>query len=265
MQLVDLETVDLRWESPEIAVLTLNRPNAGNTINSQLAAEFRRAAEAARFSGSTKVLIVTGNGRFFCAGADLKERDKPASWIWRAREAINQLQEMEQIVIAAIHGPCMGGGTEIALACDLRLAGRSASIGLPEVKFGALPAAGGPQRLARLVGPSRAKYLVCSGRALSAEEAASLGVVDEVVEDDALWSRALEVATELAAHAGYALRTAKSVIDQGLDIPLAAALRAEYEAIDHMASPDEFAAEVAKAMERTEAYAKIFGSAKPNS
>lgn len=262
MEQLTLATVSLEWECPEVALITLNRPDAGNSLSSQLVSDLHQAADCVRFTESAKVLVITGAGRFFCAGADLKEQDRPRSWIWRARAAIDHLPEMEQIVIAAMNGPAMGGGTELALACDLRVATRSAQIGLPEIKFGALPGAGGPQRLARLVGPARAKYLVCSGRALSVEQAQTMGIVDEIADDGEATARAVELAQELAEHAAYALRTAKSVIDRGLDVPLPAALRAEYEAIDGMATPEQFNAEVQKAMARSNTYAKIFASSK---
>ncbi len=251
-------TVTLEWESEAVARLTLDRPDAANSINAVLAADLYAAAREVRFSGRAKAAIVTGRGRFFCAGADLKEHDKAPGWIWDLRRAIDELEAMELPVVAAINGPAMGGGAEIALACDIRLAARSIRIGLPEIKFGALPGAGGPQRLVRLVGPGWAKRLVMTGEALSAEAAAAIGLVEEVVDDDDLQGRASELAATLAAHARYALSAAKFAIDRGAGLPLQEGLALGYRLIDEMGSEEEFYSEVEKAIARDPTYARIF-------
>ncbi len=255
---MELETVTLEWLTPEIAQITLNRPAAGNSLSVQLATDLLAATREVRYSREAKVALITGAGRFFCAGADLKEREKPESWIWDVRRAFDELEQLPVPVIAVINGACMGGGTELALACDFRIAAQSVSIGLPEIQFGALPAAGGPQRLLRLVGPSVTKYLVMVGEAVPADTAARMGIINESVPDADLHTRARELADKLALRAGYALRATKFVVNRGLNTPLTDALAVDYRVMDNMATPEERAAEVAKAMARSATYAKIF-------
>jgi enoyl-CoA hydratase/carnithine racemase len=253
-----LDTVDLTWHGESVGVLTLRRPDAGNAISTQLATDVLAAMELVAGRPEAKVLVVTGAGRMFCAGADLREAKGPG-WIGLVRRAVTSFAEVEVPVIAAINGACMGGGTEIALACDLRVAAQGVRIGLPEIAFGALPAAGGPQRLARLVGPSRAKWLIMSAARLEAGEAAAIGLVDRAAGEGRALEEALAMADQLAVHAGYALRTAKAVIDRGADMVLPEALTMEYRSIDTMATAEERAAEVQRAMERSTTYGRIFG------
>lgn len=257
-------TVRLDHTSDGIATLTLDRPDAGNSLSTGLVADLASAVRSLTYELRPKAVVVTGSGRFFCAGADLKERDRPASWLDDVRAAFDDLAAVPALVIAAINGACMGGGLELALACDVRIAARSARLGLPEIRFGALPAAGGPQRLARVIGPGRTKLLVCTGRHLSAEEAEAMGVVDLVVDDADLLSSAGAIAAEAAVHAGYAIAAAKAAVDGGFDAGLAEALRLEYRIIDTMATPEERAEEVRRAMERSATYGRIFTADKEN-
>lgn len=250
-------TVDLDWPSAEIARITLNRAGAGNSLSSALVADLTAAVAALRHDAACKVLLVTGAGRFFCAGADLKERDRPASWIWDLRRALDAIEELPIPSVALINGPCMGGGVELALACDFRIALDSISMGLPEIQFGALPAAGGPQRLLRLVGPSKTKLLVMTGDHIPATRALELGLVDECVAGD-LEAAGMAFAEKLALRAGYALRAAKFLVNRGLNMPLRDALDLDYQVIDNMATPAERRAEQEKAAARSSTYAKIF-------
>lgn len=251
-------TVELDWPTAEIGRLTLNRPEAGNSLSSQLVSDLLAGINAVRFDPTCKVLLVTGAGRFFCAGADLKERDKPASWIWDVRGAFDLLEALPMPVVALINGACMGGGTELALACDFRLAASSVSLGLPEIQFGALPAAGGPQRLLRLVGPSRTKYLVMTGEPIPASRAVELGLVDECWDGAELSARGVEFAERLALRAGYALRATKFLVNRGMNMPLSDALLLDYEVMGTMATSEERLAEMQKAAARSKTYAKIF-------
>jgi enoyl-CoA hydratase len=154
----------------------------------------------------------------------------------------------------------MGGGTELALACDFRVITRSAKIGLPEIKFGGLPAVGGPQRLLRIVGIPRAKWLVMSGEPVDSEEAYRIGLVDEVVDDEQALAAALVRAEKLAEHAAFALRTAKLSINRGANVALKEGLRFEYRLIEKMAAPEERAEERRRAAERDVTYHKIFST-----
>lgn len=254
-------TIELDWPAPEIARLTLNRPEAGNSLSSQLVTDLTAGINEVRFGTACRVLMITGAGRFFCAGADLKEANKPASWIWDVRRAFDLLEALPMPVVALINGSCMGGGTELALACDFRIAASSVSIGLPEIQFGALPAAGGPQRLLRLVGPARTKYLVMTGDAIPASRAAELGLVDECVDAANLHTRGLEFAERLALRAPYALHATKFLVNRGINMPLSDALELDYEVMEKMATPEERRAEMQKAAARSETYAKIFAQA----
>lgn len=251
-------TVELDWPAPEIGRLTLNRPEAGNSLSSQLVADLIDGINAVRFEPACKVLLVTGAGRFFCAGADLKERDKPASWIWDVRRAFDLLEALPMPVVALINGACMGGGTELALACDFRIAATSVSVGLPEIQFGALPAAGGPQRMLRLIGPARTKYLVMTGEAIPASRAVEFGLVDECSDTEDLSARGLEFAERLAIRAGYALRATKFLVNRGINMPLSDALALDYEVMDKMATSEERLTEMQRAAARSKTYAKIF-------
>lgn len=251
-------TVELDWPTPEIGRLTLNRPEAGNSLSSQLVADLIDGINAVRFEPACKVLLVTGAGRFFCAGADLKERDKPASWIWDVRRTFDLLEALPMPVVALINGACMGGGTELALACDFRFAASAVSVGLPEIQFGALPAAGGPQRMLRLIGPARTKYLVMTGESISASRAVEFGLVDECSDTDDLSARGLEFAERLALRAGYALRATKFLVNRGINMPLSDALALDYEVMDKMATSEERLTEMQRAAARSKTYAKIF-------
>jgi enoyl-CoA hydratase/carnithine racemase len=244
--------------APEVAVATLNRPEAANALNPRLLADLAATIDRVSAEESATVLVVAAAGRHFCAGADLKERDDEGQLLAKIRDTLEHVARLRLLTIAAIDGSCMGGGLELALACDLRIVGRSARLGLPEIQFGALPAAGGPARLARLVGPAHAKLLVCTGQPVTGEEGARLGLVTHAVDDGTAVAEALDLADRLARHAGYALRTAKAIIDGGQDVALAAALTAEYQAIDAMASPEELHDEMRRAMERSATYSKIF-------
>lgn len=253
-----LATVQLDWPAPAVGRLTLNRPEAGNSLSSQLISDLLAGINAVRFDPSCKVLLVTGAGRFFCAGADLKEREKPASWIWEVRGAFDLLEALPMPVVALINGACMGGGTELALACDFRLAASSVSLGLPEIQFGALPAAGGPQRLLRLVGPARTKYLIMTGEPIPAPRAAEIGLVDECIDAENLSARGVEFAQLLALRAGYALGATKFVVNHGVNMALSDALALDYAVMEKMATPEQRLEEMQKAATRSKTYARIF-------
>lgn len=252
-----LETIELEWPAPEIARITLNRPTAGNSLSSQLVADLVTAVGAVRFTEECKVVLITGSGRFFCAGADLKERHRPASWIWELRRAFDLIEDLPMPTVALINGSCMGGGTELAIACDFRIALSSVSMGLPEIQFGALPAAGGPQRLLRLIGPARTKLLVMTGDHIPAPKALELGLLEACVEED-LAGAGLAFAEKLSLRANYALRTTKFLVNRGINMPLRDALELDYQLIDTMGTPEERRAEREKATARNATYAKIF-------
>ena len=259
MNAPEWDTIVVDRPAEAVVRITLNRPDAGNSLSSGLAADLAAALRWTRFESAARATVITGSGRFFCAGADLKEREKSPGWLWDLRAAIDYVEQVEIPVIAAINGTCMGGGLELALATDIRVAGRGVQIGLPEITFGALPAAGGPARLARLVGPGRAKQLVLTGERFSGEQAHAYGIAEIVVPDEEVADRAVGLASAIALHAGYASRTAKYVIDRGLSLPGSAALALEYSAIDTMADDEERAEAARAAIERSATYRKLLG------
>src|SRR6218665_2858437 len=191
--------------------------------------------ERARQDPQVRCVILTGAGeRAFCAGADIKERAGQAlpqpEYHLQQKATLALFREMEQFekpLIAAINGVAMGGGLEIALCCDVRIAARGARLGLPEAKIGALPAAGGTQRLPRLVGPGIAKELMLTGDAIGAERGLAIGLINQVVEPEALLPTALAVGSRMAANAPLALRHIKHAVDQGMQVGIDAGL--EYE------------------------------------
>lgn len=244
-----------------IATLTINRPDRANSINGQLGADVETALNALEADAGARVVVITGAGKYFCAGADLREMGERAAGDGTGLsrfDFMTRLEESSLPVIAAINGACMGGGCEIALACDVRMIAESAKIGLPEIQFGALPAAGGTQRLARAIGPARAKELIYSGRHITAAEAERIGLVSYVVPDAELMARASELAAEFAQRARYALSAAKYLINRSMDTDLATGLKLERRIVATMASAEERAAERDRAAATQNTYKRIF-------
>jgi enoyl-CoA hydratase/carnithine racemase len=219
-----------------IAILTLARPPV-NALGRRLVEELRDAAAALEKDGSLRAVIVAAEGKTFCAGADLKERqtmteDDVRSWVPFMSGTFTRIAALPMPTIAAIQGTAAGGGFELALACDIRVAERSAKLGLRETALAILPGAGGTQRLTRLVGPSRAKRWIFTARMHPAEEAMADGAVDAVVEDGAAIAAARSLAAEIAVNGPVAVRAAKRAIDEGLGLASAAALEVERRAYE---------------------------------
>ncbi len=204
----------------QTAVITLNRPKAWNALCKELNDELEAAIRRADADPQIRVLILTGGPKVFAAGADVKQM-ADASPMDAARTAdqgqgINELIERIGLpVIAAVNGMALGGGCELAMACDFRIAGKNAVFGQPEVGLGILPGAGGTQRLALLAGPSVAREMVLLGRQLKAEEALACGLVTQVVESEETLNTALSMAEELCKKPAYALAQAKRAIVMG--------------------------------------------------
>ena len=212
-----------------VALLRLNRPPL-NPLSMALLEELAVQCDALARDADLKAVVVTGNEKALAAGADVSEFTEPdaAPRVTAAfRGAFDALASIPRPVMAAIEGFALGGGFELALACDLRVASESARLGFPEILLGIFPGAGGTQRLSRLVGPARTKELVWSGRQVKPDEALSLGIVDRVAAAGAAVDAALEWATSLGAGAVVAMGIAKRVIDGGIDLPLAEALDLE--------------------------------------
>lgn len=219
-----------------VAVITLNRPDRMNTLGGSMKPDLARAFfELARADAQVRAVLVTGSGdRAFCAGADIKERagsSVPGTEYFVAQKATHDLfrniEEFEKPVIAAINGVALGGGLEIALCADIRIASDSARFGLPEIKLGVIPAAGGTQRLPRLIGEARAKELILTADIVDAETALRFGIVSRVVPAQQLMPEALALAQRIAEYPPLAVRFAKRAINRGMQTDLDSGL--EYE------------------------------------
>jgi enoyl-CoA hydratase len=255
----DFHTLSVVRRESGVVVLTLDRPRSANAISAQLSRELYDCLQQFKHDPTVRVLVLTGAGRHFCAGADLRdpERDVPG-WLDLGRRAVDTLAAMDLPVIAAINGTAVGGGLEVALACDIRIAQTGVKLGLPEIKIGALPGAGGLSRLQAVIGPPAAMTLVMSGRVVSAEEGQRLGLVSLAGEGESALGAAISLADELAQMAAYATRTAKLIFRQSLGQAPSSVMATEYGLIDRMATPEQFRAEERRAAERDPAYARIF-------
>jgi enoyl-CoA hydratase/carnithine racemase len=209
----------------DVARVTLDRPQVLNAISLEMRQELCTVIDHVRRS-TARVLLLGANGeRAFSAGADIKEfrehRGPAEERAERLRfDPWKALAQLEIPTVAAIHGLTLGGGAELALACDLRLAATSAQLGFPEVGIGIIPGAGGTQRLPRLIGRTRALELIFTGRRIDADEAERLGIVNRVVPDDELAGEAERLCGQLAERPPLAVRAAKEAVDRGLELPL---------------------------------------------
>ena len=216
-----------------VATLTLAREHRLNAIDRAMIGELTQVLDAFEANGDARVLIVTGAGRAFSAGADIKERVENADDISVQRTSVcisplfRRIELMDKVAIAAINGPAFGGGCELALACDLRIASSTATFALPEGKLGILPGAGGTQRLPRLIGPGRAKEMMLLATTVDALQALSWGLVNRVVEPGELGQEARRLANDLATMAPRSLALMKQAIDRTADVDMDTGL--EYE------------------------------------
>ena len=238
-----------------VALVRLNRPASANAITREMLALLEEVGEQLENDPGIGAVVVTGTGRHFCAGVDLDQALKGSAVANGGRFG---LSELPQPVIAAINGTAMGGGLEIALACDYRLMADVAMVGLPEVMFGELPLLGGTARLPRLVGPSAAKRMILTGEPVDAATALRIGLVDEVCESERLLASALMLAESMARNASFAVRTGKRLIDEALDGTVEEALDREITEVRAMATDLERLQARRIAAERSPIYAKLF-------
>jgi enoyl-CoA hydratase len=223
------ETLTLEKEGAT-RVITLNRPERLNAMNYQMTADLEKAIAEVEEDEAARVIILTGAGRGFCAGADMKELSQTGAKrlpIHRRYTFFNKLEDSEKPVIAAINGACNGGGLELALCCDLRIASETATFGLGEVKLGVIPAGGGTARLPRLIGVGRAKEFLYFGDRVNAEEAHRIGLINRVVPSEKLKEEAKKWAAELGERAPLALKMLKSCVNLGMQMDLLGAINYE--------------------------------------
>ena len=214
-----------------VATLRLDRPKM-NALNAQVQEEIRTAATEAAERDDVKAVVVYGGEKVFAAGADIKEMADMSytDMVQRSgklQSAFTAVARIPKPVVAAVTGYALGGGCELALCADVRFAADTAVLGQPEVLLGIIPGAGGTQRLTRLVGPSKAKDIIFSGRFVKAEEALVIGLVDRVFPAEQVYDEALTWAKQFAGAATYAVRAAKESIDRGLEVDLETGLEIE--------------------------------------
>ncbi len=241
-----LQTLQVTSPEPHVLLVTLNRPEVANALNTQMGIELRDLWVAlTRDPGETRVVVLTGSGtKAFCAGGDLKERNGMTVEAWQRQheifeEAYWTLMELPVPVIAAVNGHAYAGGLEMALACDFAYAVPHARFALTEVTIGIMPGAGGTQNLPRAVGERRAKEIILTGRPFAAAEALEWGVLNRVVDADQLAGAALETAKTIAANAPMSVRQAKKSIHLGLQADLRTGLRLEVEAYNRLVGTED--------------------------
>lgn len=218
-----------------IAYITVNRPKALNALNMDTLNELSEAMDEVQNNFDIKVAIVTGEGRSFVAGADIAQMKDLNTVDGRdmtilGQRVFDKIEGIDKPVIAAVNGFALGGGCELSMSCDIRIASEKAKFGQPEVNLGIIPGYGGTQRLPRLVGKGMAKYLIYTGEMINAEEALRIGLVQKVVSPEELMDKAIEIAKVIIGKAPIAVKMAKHAINNGLNVDLHSGVAYEAEA-----------------------------------
>ena len=224
-------------ERPEdhIALLRMNRPDAMNALSTAVRDEICNYFEALDTDSSVRVIIITGNEKAFIAGADLKEMSTRSTVDWShldARRMWKMIGACPKPIISAVNGFALGGGCEMAMSTDIIIAGEGAQFGQPEIRVGIIPGGGGTQRLVRAVGKYRANMMLLTGEMISATEGLEMGLVSEVVPDDKVVSRAMEVARKITRMPPLAIKLTKEVVNAGMDASLETGLLLERKAFE---------------------------------
>ena len=226
----------IKFEAKDgIGYLTINRPKAMNAINSKVLSELYKQLRAIEKDDSVKVVILSGEGKAFVAGADIAEMNsldpiEGRTMISNGHRVMNYIEEIEKPFIAAVNGFALGGGCELAMACDFRIASEKAKFGQPEVGLGIIPGFGGTIRLARLIGRGRAKYLLMTGDMIDAQEAYRIGLAEKVVAPEDLIPTCEEIAKKIMSNAPIAVGVAKKTVNMAYDIDSHTASTLEIEA-----------------------------------
>ena len=225
----------LRYEKQEnIGILTINRPEALNALNSTVIGDLEQAITEVEKDAELGALIITGEGRSFVAGADIGEQlpldvAGGRKWGQRGSALMRRIEKLEIPTIAAVNGFALGGGCELSMACDIRIASEKAKFGQPEVGLGITPGFGGTQRMPRICGTAHAMELILTADTINAQQALEIGLVSKVVAPDALMDTALELANKIASKAQVAIRAAKQAVRYGMQCDISTA--ATYEAL----------------------------------
>jgi enoyl-CoA hydratase len=231
--MTDLTETVLYRTAGSIAWITFNRPEALNALNTEVNLALMECLNRAEVDPEVRVVILKGAGeKAFVAGADIKEMMTMGSmeareFALRAKQVTDKIWNLKKPVIAAIHGFCLGGGFEYALACDLRIASENAKMGLPEISLGIMPGGAGTQRLARLIGLTKAKELCLTGGIIDAAQALSLGILNSVCPQEELFPEAAALANKIASKSPHSVSLIKSAINKGTEIDLESAAHFE--------------------------------------
>jgi enoyl-CoA hydratase len=225
--------------SEGVALVTISRPEAMNALNSTFFSEFNDLLNSIGKDDTIRILVITGEGKAFVAGADIAEMvnmnfDQACCFSKMGQKTFLRIEKLEIPVIAAINGFALGGGCELAMACDFRIASTAARFGQPEVNLGLIPGYAGTQRLSRLAGMGNALYLILTGEMISAEDALHNGLVQKVVPPEMLMEEVMKIARKMAANGSHAIRTAKEIIRKGREIPLQEGSKLESEAFSKL-------------------------------
>ncbi len=232
------ETILSRQPATGVQLIMLNRPQAYNALNNQMLAEIASAIEMAAADDAIRCVVISGSEKVFAAGADVREmaaldqqgiRNDPRSGYWK------QLQDFDKPMIAAVNGYALGGGCELAMHCDIIIAGRNAQFGQPEINLGIIPGAGGTQRLIRSVGKSLASQMILSGEFIDARRARDAGLVSEICQPELTLQHAISLAQRIAQKAPLALAAAKKLLNLAFENSLSDALEKERESFIELA------------------------------
>jgi enoyl-CoA hydratase len=237
MELINLKKVELKVEG-HLAIVTINRPDQLNCFDYDTLGQLEEVVSALKLEKEIRVVIITGAGeKAFSAGADLRERRTLSEKDVRRnvnmiRDVFTKIEDLPQPTIAAVNGYALGGGLELALVCDFRIAVKEAVMGLTEVSWGIIPGAGGTQRLSRLIGISKAKELILTARKIDAYQAYELGLINKVVERNHLLAASVELAEEIMKNAPLAVLQAKYAINSGSNVDVKSGLAIESKAYE---------------------------------
>ncbi len=233
-----MNSLDIQIDGP-VALLTLNRPEKRNAIDPPTYEAMAQALSGFDANNDIRVVVLTGAGTAFCTGSDLSAQPADATPPAQRRRLVGPIETFDKPIVAAVNGVAVGGGLEIVLACDVRIASTTARFGLTEVKIGSLPGSGGTQRLPLAVGPALAAQMIMTGELISAERALSAGLVSELCEPDQLVGRAMALAAVIAGNAPLSIKAAKRALRAATDDRLKAGLELERTLFNELAQTED--------------------------
>jgi enoyl-CoA hydratase len=235
--LMAYETINFEKKN-DMAILTMNRPENLNSINTRMQAEMKTIWEEIEKDRSIRVIIITGGEKCFSAGADIKEQFPAGQSRPSSRDQFKKFEDDDRPFIAAISGFCLGGGLELALCCDLRIASPSSKFGLVELRIGSVPGAGGMQRLPRIVGITKAKEMLYTASRIDAEEAYRIGLINKIVPEASLMDEAVKLGQTMLEFPPHGLKIAKRCVNEGMQVDLQTALKLDLAiSVQEMSTP----------------------------